>query len=126
MTNREEKFFRTLQEIFAEKCFVIPQVHLSAFLDHKIKGQNWKSAFQHINGKSVDYVLLRRSDLTILCAVELDDPTHNTKERAERDAEVERVLHQAKILLVRILKPEKMSKQEIVDYFAEYFREDTN
>lgn len=118
MTKREEKFFLVLNQIFQGKYFVIPQVHLSALLDHRVRGQNWKGAFSHINGKSVDYVLLRAKDLSVLCAVELDDNTHLSEERAKRDKEVERIFRQANIPLVRMRSPEDMSKQEIADYFA--------
>ena len=58
MTSREEDFFKTLNEIFKERWYVIPQVNLSSLLNHEVKGQNWNGAFQHINRKTVDYVLL--------------------------------------------------------------------
>ncbi len=125
MTKREENFFKTLCEIFEGKCHVIPQVHLSALLDHRVKGQNWKGAFYHINGKSVDFVLLRRRDLSVLCAVELDDATHDTINRLDRDAEVERIFDSVRIPLVRLRSPEKMTKQEIVDSFADIIRSKT-
>lgn len=118
MTKREENFFLLLCDIFRDKCYIIPQVHLSALLEHRIKGQSWKGAFSHINGKSVDYVLLRSRDLSVLCAVELDDSTHDKVERMERDREVGWMLGLADIPLVRLRTPENMSKQEIVDAFA--------
>lgn len=123
MTRREEEFFRTLNDIFDKKCYIIPQVHLSALLNHKVKGQNWKGAFAHINGKSVDYVLLRSKDLSVLCAVELDDSTHDKTSRIERDREVERLLNDSNIPLVRLRNPGSMSKQEIVDIFAKTINE---
>lgn len=118
MTKREEKFFLLLCDIFRDKCYIIPQVHLSALLEHRIRGQSWKGAFSHINGKSVDYVLLRSRDLSVLCTVELDDSTHDKAERMERDREVGWMLGLADIPLVRLRTPEDMSKQEIVDAFA--------
>lgn len=118
MTQREEKFFLLLNDIFRDKCYIIPQVHLSALLEHRIKGQNWKGAFSHINGKSVDYVLLRSKDLNVLCAVELDDSTHDTADRIERDKEVGWMFGLANVPLIRLRNPENMSKQEIVDSFA--------
>ena len=81
MTKREEEFFKLLSSIFGDKCYIVPQVHLSAILNHKVKGQNWKGAFAHINGKSVDFVLLRRKDLSVLGAVEIDDSTHDSTKR---------------------------------------------
>ena len=118
MTERENKFFQQLNEILGNKWFVIPQVHLSALLNHKVKGQNWKAAFRHINGKSVDYVLLSKETMKPICAIELDDSTHNYKNRVERDAEVERIFAEAKLPLARFKNPEKLSHQDIVNTIA--------
>jgi hypothetical protein len=57
ITKSENDFFRMLNSVAGDRYFIFPQVHLSAILDEKIKGQNWKAAFKHINEKSVDYVL---------------------------------------------------------------------
>lgn len=118
MTERENKFFQQLNEILGNKWFIIPQVHLSALLNHKVKGQNWKAAFRHINGKSVDYVLLSKETMKPICAIELDDSTHNYKNRVERDAEVERIFAEAKLPLARFKNPEKLSRQDIVNTIA--------
>ena len=118
MTERENKFFKQLNEILGNKWFIIPQVHLSALLNHKVKGQNWKAAFRHINGKSVDYVLLSKETMKPICAIELDDSTHNYKNRVERDAEVERIFAEAKLPLARFKNPEKLSRQDIVNTIA--------
>ena len=118
MTERENKFFEQLNEILGNKWFVIPQVHLSALLNHKVKGQNWKAAFRHINGKSVDYVLLSKETMKPICAIELDDSTHNYKNRVERDAEVERIFTEAKLPLARFRNPEKLSHQDVVNTIA--------
>ena len=118
MTEHENKFFQQLNEILGNKWFIIPQVHLSALLNHKVKGQNWKAAFRHINGKSVDFVLLSKETMKPICAIELDDSTHNYKNRVERDAEVERIFTEAKLPLARFKNPEKLSRQDIVNTIA--------
>lgn len=115
MTPYEQRIFLTLTDIFNQKCYIIPQVHLSKLLNHKIKGQNWQGAFSHINGKSVDFVLLRKSTLEPLCAIELDDWTHTLQDRQARDREVEYIFHNAGLPLVRFRDIDKLSKQEIVN-----------
>lgn len=115
MTQREQHFFQQLNDIFGAKCYVVPQVHLSALLNHKIKGQNWNAAFKHINGKSVDFVLLSKTTLKPICAIELDDSTHDRKSRIVRDEEVERIFTAAKIPLARFRSPEKLSRQEMIN-----------
>lgn len=119
MTSREEDFFKTLNEIFKERWYVIPQVNLSSLLNHEVKGQNWNGAFQHINRKTVDYVLLSKSDLSVVCAIELDDSTHDSPARRKRDAEVENIFQSVKLPLVRFRNVGKLSKQDIVNRVAE-------
>lgn len=113
MTSRENECFKILNEIFDSKWFVVPQVHLSALLDYKVKGQNWNAAFRHINGKSVDFVLIGKESYKVICVIELDDSTHSKPDRIERDAEIERMFKEARIPLARISKFESMTKPEI-------------
>ena len=113
MTSRENECFKILNEIFSSKWFVVPQVHLSALLDYRVKGQNWNAAFRHINGKSVDFVLIGKESYKVICAIELDDSTHSKPDRIERDVEIERMFKEAGIPLARISKFESMTKPEI-------------
>lgn len=113
MTSRENECFKILNEIFDSKWFVVPQVHLSALLDYKVKGQNWNAAFRHINGKSVDFVLIGKESYKVICVIELDDSTHSKPDRIERDVEIERMFKEARIPLARISKFESMTKPEI-------------
>jgi very-short-patch-repair endonuclease len=101
MSRTESDFFIKLERVVSERYYVFPQVHLSAILDHRVKGQEWKYAFSHINGKSVDYVLCSRTTLKPTYAIELDDATHDQKDRRQRDREVERIFEAANLPLVR-------------------------
>lgn len=113
MTRAEAEFFTKLMDVVDERYYVFPQVHLSALLDHRVKGQDWRYAFRHINGKSVDFVLCDKETLRPTYAIELDDSTHEMPDRRERDAEVERVFKEAKLPLVRFSN-KNISQQEII------------
>lgn len=113
MTRVEAEFFTKLVSVVDERYYVFPQVHLSALLDHRVKGQDWRYAFRHINGKSVDFVLCDKETLRPTYAIELDDSTHEMPDRRERDIEVERVFKEAKLPLVRFSN-KNMSQQEII------------
>ncbi|MFH1246176.1 MAG: DUF2726 domain-containing protein [Candidatus Liptonbacteria bacterium] len=80
---------------------IFAQVHLSTLVDNKIVGQNWLAAFRHISEKSVDFVLCDKAYLSAKLVIELDDKTHERPERQERDREVERILKEAGIPLLR-------------------------
>lgn len=118
MTQRESSFFKLLNDVLGTKWYIVPQVHLSALLNHKVNGQNWNAAFRHINGKSVDFVLLSKESMKPVCAIELDDASHERSDRMARDEEVERIFKQAKIPLARFRKVEDPSRQDIADAIA--------
>lgn len=101
MTERELIFYEKLTNVAGSKYAVVPQVHLSAFLDHKIKGQNWKGAFSVINGKSVDYLFVDKSTQRPAIAIELDDYSHQSDARIERDRKVENIMAASGMRLVR-------------------------
>ena len=113
MTYTEAQFFAKLNAAVEERYFVFPQVHLSALLDHRVKGQDWHIAFRHINGKSVDYVLCDKATLRPVYAIELDDATHSQRDRIKRDTEVERIFAEAQLPLVRF-KNKDVSEEEII------------
>ncbi len=113
MTGTEGDFFLKLDQAVKERYYVFPQVHLSALLDHHVKGQEWKYAFSHINGKSVDYVLCSKATLRPTYAIELDDYTHDKADRRRRDIEVERIFKEANLPLVRF-KDRDISESEII------------
>lgn len=113
MTYVENKCYHAIVQAVQDKYFVFPQVHLSAIIDHKVEGQNWKSAFRHINQKSVDFVLCDKHYISPKLAIELDDKTHERPDRIDRDGEVERVLQQAGLPLLRLENGNGFNSTEI-------------
>ena len=109
----EHEFFDILVEILGSKYHIFTQVHLPTILDHKIKGQTWKAAFSHINGKSVDFVICDKIYIKPLLAIELDDKSHDRLDRIERDSEVERMLQEAEMPLLRFGNNGSFNKEEI-------------
>lgn len=69
---------------------------------HAVKGQNWQGALSHINRKSVDFVLCDKSYISPKLAIELDDKSHQQEDRKTRDQELERILAEAGIPLLRL------------------------
>ena len=122
MTSRENEFFHRLNTLVGRYWYIVPQVHLSAFLNHKIKGQNWSAAFRHINGKSVDYALISKKSGEVICIIELDDSTHDYDVRMERDAEINRILYEAGIPLARFRSVEHMKDREILNEIRDAIR----
>lgn len=113
MSPTEAEFFLKLNRAVSERYYVFPQVHLSALFNSAEGGKAGKIAFWHINGKSVDFVLCDRQTLCPTYAIELDDFSHKTRVRIERDSEVERIFRDAKFPLVRFAN-KNVSEKEII------------
>jgi very-short-patch-repair endonuclease len=102
LTRAEHECFDALMTAVGNDYLIFAQVHLPTLLDNKVVGQNWRGAFRHINGKSVDFVLCDKAYIAPKLAIELDDKTHERPDRQERDVEVERILKEAGIPLLRL------------------------
>ncbi len=113
LSRAEHEFFDLLTEILGSTYYVFPQVHLITLLDHKIKGQSWRGAFRHIDEKSVDFVICDKNYIKPLLAVELDDRTHGYESRMIRDEEVNRILQDAQLPLLRFENHGNFNKDEI-------------
>ena len=113
LTRAEHECYELLLQAVENKYRVFAQVHLDSFLTYRIKGQSWKGAFQHINQKSVDYLLCDKENLVPIVAIELDDSSHELERRKLRDVTVERILEQAAVPLLRIPSPCRLSVREL-------------
>jgi len=113
ISRAEHEFVDILVEVLGDKYHVFTQVHLPTILDHKVVGQNWKGAFSHINGKSVDFVICDKAYIKPLLAIELDDRSHEREDRIERDSIVEQMLKDANMPLLRFPNNGSFNKEEI-------------
>ena len=122
MTKGENEFFQVLTKILQNKYYIFPQIHLTTFLEHKVMGQTWKGAKAHIDRLSVDYVICDKKYLSPMIAIELDDSTHNRGDRIVRDTEVERILQEAKVPLIRIPYTDRFKEEEIKEKVSQYLK----
>lgn len=113
MTKAEHECYDALVIAVGEKYHIFPQVHLPSIIDNKVVGQNWKGAFRHISQKSVDFVLCDKAYISPKLAIELDDKTHERRDRMDRDEEVERVLKDAKLPLLRLENHGRFNPSEL-------------
>ena len=102
MTEREQEFYKKLKLVCGDSILIFPQIHLSSLFFHNVKGQNFKLAFRFINRLSVDFVLVDSRNFKTLLAIELDDSTHNEKDRVKRDLIVNDIFKKAHFPLLRV------------------------
>lgn len=113
LTRAEHECYDSLVEAVGAEYRIFAQVHLPTLVDHTVRGQDWRAALAHINRKSVDFVLCDKAYLSPKLAIELDDKSHERPDRQERDREVERILHEAGVPLLRLENRGNFSPSEL-------------
>lgn len=113
MTRAEHECYDALCVAVGERYHVFPQVHLPCIADYKVVGQKWSHAFFHISQKSVDFVLCDKAYISPKLAIELDDRSHERPDRQIRDREVERILAEAGLPLLRLKNHSSFNPSEL-------------
>ncbi|MBI2098498.1 MAG: DUF2726 domain-containing protein [Candidatus Wildermuthbacteria bacterium] len=115
MSRAEHKCYDALVAAVGDKYYIFPQAHLPSIVENRVKGQSWRGARSHIDRKSVDYVLCDKEYIAPKLAIELDDRSHERPDRKERDEEVERVLQEAGLPLLRLENPGYFNPRELAE-----------
>jgi hypothetical protein len=100
-TPTEAVFLYALDNAVGEYYRIFGKVRLADIVDTEVYRGVGDKAFSVIAYKHVDFLLCDKYDLSILCAVELDDRSHKSEKSRIRDAEKECALNSASIPLVR-------------------------
>jgi hypothetical protein len=100
-TPTEDAFLYALEKAVGDEYRIFGKVRLADILDTEIYRGVGDKAFSLIAYKHVDFVLCDKRGSLIVCAVELDDWTHQSEKRKIKDAEKTYALNSAKIPLAR-------------------------
>lgn len=105
-TKTEWRFAKVLQEAIRDDFLLMGKVRIADLLkveSHKnIKRSDWMSKFARISSKHIDYVLVCPQTGRIRCCLELDDASHQRKDRIARDIFVNGAFKEAGVPLLRI------------------------
>lgn len=91
LTEAERSFLGVLEQAVGEQYRVYAQVRLADVVSVRsgLSRARRMAAQNRINAKHVDFVLCDPMTLNVLCAIELDDASHQRMERKARDAFLE-------------------------------------
>lgn len=100
MTQTELIFYRELKKVTDKlELSIFPQVNLERIINVK---DNNKVDRNRIKSRSIDYTIVNNKNCKIICCIELDDYTHNYKNRIERDNFINELFNTVGIKLHRI------------------------
>lgn len=98
MTPFEQKYFRQLEQQYAQNYYIFPQVKLDKLVKTTDQ-KNFYTYWNKINKKSIDFVLVDKNTLETVQLIELNDYTHKQSRRADRDNFITRVCEKAGIAI---------------------------
>ncbi|MGF1807490.1 DUF2726 domain-containing protein, partial [Aliivibrio sifiae] len=115
-TPAERSFFGVLQQAVAtDNVLVFGKVRVADVIAPE-KGMTksaWQTAFNKISAKHFDFILCNQDDLSVICAIELDDSSHNNAKRKSRDQFLESACESAHFPLIRVPAKQAYSIESI-------------
>jgi len=125
-TPAERSFLGVLGQATSDKIKIFGKVRVADVIS-PAKGMNrseWQKAFNKISAKHFDFVLCDKDDLSILCVIELNDSSHQKKNRTERDAFLVNACKSADVKLIQIPAQASYNIVELRNFISEFL--DTN
>jgi hypothetical protein len=101
-TPAERNFYYALTKAVDDNQVVFGKVRVADLITVKRKGDRKRDFgdLAKIAQKHVDFCICNKSDLSVLCVLELNDRSHEKRERIERDDFLKRVFADVKLPIV--------------------------
>lgn len=98
----EKLFYTTLRQAVNDEFYIFPQINLDKIIFVEKGTGKYLSYYRKMNQYSVDFLLCDKNSISPVLAIELDDSSHDTEKRQNRDQFVNQALQAAGIKVLRI------------------------
>ncbi len=118
----ERSFLGVLSLAVGENAKIFAKVRVADVVTPKkgLSRSDWQKAFNKISRKHFDFLLCSNDKLSVICAIELDDNSHNSKSRQKRDEFLNKVCDVAGIPLIRIAAKASYAIDDIKQPITQY------
>ena len=119
LTKAEANFFHILKKVADENYHIFAQVRMADLLVvNKQKDRSERAKwFNKISAKHIDFVICDSATVEVLFCIELDDSSHNRKDREERDHFLNQAFQDAGLQLLRVKVKRSYKIEEIEALF---------
>lgn len=126
-TPAERSFLGVLKQTVGEAIEVFGKVRVADVIAPQkgLSPSARQKAFNKISAKHFDFLLCNKSDLAVICAVELNDSSHKATNRAERDVFLLNACKAANVPLLQIPAKNVYSLNEIREHLTGYIKDKT-
>ncbi|RYD75269.1 MAG: DUF2726 domain-containing protein [Verrucomicrobiaceae bacterium] len=101
LTPSERSFFGVLEMAVGGRFHIFTKVRLADLLKVETRS-GWRSHFNRIASKHVDFVICEPGSLAVMCVVELDDSSHKNASSKSSDLFKDHAFASAGVRLIRI------------------------
>lgn len=120
MSPTERDVYKVLEKAYGDKYHIFSQVRVVDLVNPNVNkyrpnSREYLSLFRQISQWHFDYVLCRREDFRIFCALELDDSSHKRPDRMKRDRIINRVCKEAGLRLERMVVDHQRQEVRLVE-----------
>jgi len=100
----ERSFHGVLHQAFGNNAIIFGKVRVADVVVPKagLSRSARQKAFNKISAKHFDFLLCDKADLSVICALELEDGSHNSKRRHQRDELLKGVCVAAGVPLIQV------------------------
>jgi ssDNA-binding Zn-finger/Zn-ribbon topoisomerase 1 len=100
----ERSFLGVLHKAVGNNAAIFGKVRVADVVEPKtgLGRSARQKAFNKISAKHFDFLLCNKEDLSVICAIELNDGSHNSKRRQERDEFLKEACEAAGVPLVQV------------------------
>ncbi|RCX31294.1 DUF2726 domain-containing protein [Thioalbus denitrificans] len=116
-TPAERSFLGVLDQAVGERYRIFGKVRVADVVDvwRRLGRSDSSSAWNRIRSKHFDFLLCAWDDLSVACAIELDDRSHQRADRKARDDFLTGVCHAAGLPLVQVQAQRAYTVSELRD-----------
>ena len=115
LTPPEKYFYNVLSSIYKDRFIILAKVRIADLIKVRstIGRKQFWGYFSKIGMKHLDFVLVDKTSFSTLCVIELDDKSHEKRERITRDKFVNQVMAQTGIPLYRFKVKRRYDRADI-------------
>lgn len=119
----ELSFYGVLRTAVQQQAVICTKVNLhDLFYVKQDDPSRWRVYTNKIDRKHIDFLLCDPATMRPLVGIELDDKSHERKDRQERDTFVDEVFRAARLPLVRVAAKQGYNVQSIADQLAPFLK----
>lgn len=121
-TPAERSFYGVLKQVVGDGIEILAKVRVADVLKPQsgLTKSAWQTAFNKVSRKHFDFLLCNKSDLSVICGIELNDQSHKNSDRKKRDTFLLDACSSAKLPLVMIRAQSNYSLVEIKQILSEH------